>query len=558
MSHLVPRRTVLATGAAGAAVVPVVARSSARATTAEDRTVFAHGVASGDPMPRAVLIWTRVTPAPDATPGSGVGPTVEVSWEVATDPGFERVVRRGRVATGPSRDHTVKVDVTGLRPATWYHYRFRHGGATSRTGRTRTAPARHATPDHLRFGVVSCSNLQAGWFSAYRHLAARDDLHAVLHLGDYLYEYGPGEYGYGNGDRDIRSHRPAHEMVALADYRQRHAQYKTDPDLQDLHAKYPWIVTWDDHEVTNDQWRDGAENHQPGTEGDYHRRRARAHRAYDEWMPVRMSRTADLRDGTRLFRRLRFGQLAEISMLDLRTYRDEQTDQTGVSDPQRSILGRTQLRWLRDSLMRRGPQWKLVGNPVMIAPVDFGAVPDELVSPVNDVTGLLPEDGVPYNTDQWDGYTAERSKVLRHLHHHAVEDVLFVTGDIHSGWACELPRDASDYVYENPARVTVGVEFVCSSVTSNNLKDITGDPSGATSTAVEEGIKANNRHVRYLNFDDHGFSVLDLDPERAQMDWFVIGDRADRDAGVRWDASWRTPSGSSRIEPVDAPVGGTA
>lgn len=559
MSHPLPRRTVLASGAAGAAVLPVVGRASLSAADTPDRAVFAHGVASGDPLPRGVLIWTRVTPTPRATPGSGRGPTVTVRWEVATDARFAKVVRRGSAVTSPARDHTVKVDVTGLKPATWYHYRFRYDGVTSRVGRTRTAPGRRATPANLRFGVVSCANLQAGWFSAYRHLAARDDLHAVLHLGDYLYEYAPGEYGYGQANEDIRPHDPAREMVALGDYRRRHAQYKTDPDLADLHAKYPWIVTWDDHEVTNDQWRDGAENHQPDSEGDYRRRRARAHRAYDEWMPVRMSGTADLRDGTRLFRRLRFGRLAEISMLDLRTYRDEQVDQTGgVSDPGRTIIGRRQLRWLRDSVMRTGSQWKLVGNPVMIAPVNFGTLPDALTGAVNDVTGLLPEDGVPYNTDQWDGYTADRNRVLRHLQNHSVEDVVFVTGDIHSGWACELPLDASTYLPDNPARNTVGVEFVCSSVTSNNLKDITGDPTGATSTVVEEGIKANNRHIRYLNFDDHGYSVLDLTRRRAQMDWFVISDRADRDATVRWDASWRTRSGTSKVEPVDGPVGGRA
>ncbi len=557
MSHPLPRRTVLATGAAGAAVLPVVGRTAA--SGAADPDVFAHGVASGDPLPRGVLLWTRVTPTPPATPGSGVGPTVTVRWEVATDARFDQVVRRGEAVTGPARDHTVKVDVTGLQPATWYHYRFRYDGVTSRVGRTRTAPGPRATPANLRFGVVSCANLQAGWFSAYRHLAARDDLHAVLHLGDYLYEYAPGEYGYGQANEDIRPHDPAREMVSLDDYRRRHAQYKTDPDLADLHAKYPWIVTWDDHEVTNDQWRDGAENHQPASEGDYRRRRARAHRAYDEWMPVRMSGTADLRDGTRLFRRLSFGRLAEISMLDLRTYRDEQVDQTGgVSDPDRSITGRRQLRWLRESVMRRGSQWKLVGNPVMIAPVNFATLPDELTGAVNDVTGLLPEDGVPYNTDQWDGYTADRNRVLRHLSNHSVEDVVFVTGDIHSGWACELPLDASTYLPDNPARNTVGVEFVCSSVTSNNLKDITGDPTGATSTVVEEGIKANNRHIRYLNFDDHGYSVLDLTRRRAQMDWFVISDRADRGATVRWDSSWRTRSGTSKVEPASAPVeGGT-
>ena len=559
---LLPRRTVLAAGAAGAALTgTTIASSPADARGAAGEKVFRHGIASGDPTPDAVLLWTRVTPTPESIPGSGKGPRVTVTWQVARDPGFRDVVRHGTVETAPWRDHTVKVDVDGLRPGRWYFYRFRCDGVTSRTGRTRTAPAFDALPDNLRFGVVSCANWQAGWFSAYRGLAARDDLHAVLHLGDYLYEYGPGQYGYGQSEKDIRPHHPAREMVALADYRQRHAQYKTDPDLQDAHAKFPWIITWDDHEVTNDQWRRGGENHQPG-EVDYLRRRARAHRAFDEWMPVRMDGTAKLGDGDRLFRRLKFGQLAEISMLDLRTYRSKQVEQAAfpapaadpaVSDPKRTITGDQQLEWLKDSLDNRRAQWKVIGNPVMIAPVNFASLPDDLVEPVNDVTGLLPEDGAPYNVDQWDGYTADRRRVFHHIRDRGVKDALFVTGDIHSGWACELPYDASTY----PLGDSAGVEFVCSSVTSNNLKDITGSPPRTTSVAVEEGIKANNRHVKYLNFDDHGFSVLDLTPQRAQMDWFVISDRADRNATIRHETSWVTRSGTGRIEHVDRPVGGS-
>lgn len=522
--------------------------------------MFRHGVASGDPMPRRVVLWTRVTPTDAATPGSGRGPQVTVTWQVAADRRFRRIVRSGSVITGPDRDHTVKVDATRLRPATWYHYRFVVDGVPSPVGRTRTAPARRATPRNLRLGVVSCANLQAGWFSAYRHLADRDDLHAVLHLGDYLYEYAPGQYGYGQANEDIRPHRPAREMVDLGDYRQRHAQYKADPDLQRLHAKYPFIVTWDDHEVTNDQWQEGAENHDPA-EGDWARRRARAHRAYDEWMPVRLDGTARLGDGTRLFRRLRFGRLAELSMLDLRSYRSQQVDTAApspvpateqqVSDPSRTITGSEQLAWLKDTLRRGRPQWKLVGNPVMIAPVSFAQVPQDLVRPVNDVTGLLPDDGFPYNVDQWDGYTADRREVLDHIRDHGVRDVVFLTGDIHSGWACDLPYDASTY----PLGDSAGVEFVCTSVTSNNLKDITGTPSRTSSLAVEGIIQANNRHVRYLNFDDHGFSVLDVTPERAQMDWYVIGDRADRRAGVSWTASWAIASGTGKVHAVDRPVG---
>jgi alkaline phosphatase D len=562
---------VLASGAA-AGVLATVAGSAGATTSARQagHHVFQHGVASGDPLPRAVVIWTRVTPTAASTPGSGKGPRVRVQWEVATDAHFRHVVRRGSFDTGPERDHTVKVDVTGLDPARWYHYRFAWDGHTSRVGRTRTAPAHDATPDHLRFGVVSCANLQAGWFSAYRGLAARDDLHAVVHLGDYLYEYGPGQYGYGPDNKDIRKHQPAHEMVSLADYRQRHAQYKADRDLQDAHARYAWIVTWDDHEVANDAWKHGAENHTPGDgdggEGSFKARRARAHRAYDEWMPARLDGSVRIGDGSRLFRRLRFGTLAELSMLDLRTYRSKQVASPAppapypdgeVSDPSRTITGEQQMDWLKGSLRRhRDVQWKLIGNPVMIAPVNFGDLPDELVNPVNDVTGLLPENGAPYNVDQWDGYTADRRRILDFIRNHQVKDTVFITGDIHSGWAAELPYDASTYTGQGPSEdETAGVEFVCSSVTSNNLKDITGDPTGATSTAVEETIKANNRHVKYLDFDEHGFSVLDLTPERAQMDWFIISDRADRDATIRWTTSYAAPAGSSRVVPVDHPVG---
>ena len=560
----VDRRTVLATGtAAGLATVATSAAGPASAgetsARAAGKRFFQHGVASGDPRPRKVIIWTRVTPTPASTPGSGKGPKVEVRWEVATDEAFRRVVKRGSFTTSASRDHTVKLDVTGLKPASWYYYRFTYRGTHSRTGRTRTAPRKRSNPRHLRFGVVSCANLQAGWFSAYRGIAERDDLHAVLHLGDYIYEYGPGEYGMGQGNVDVRRHEPAHEMVSLADYRQRHAQYKRDSDLQDAHAKFPWIVTWDDHEVTNDQYDTGAENHQRG-EGSYLKRRARAHRAYDEWMPAQLNSTTALGDGNRLYRRLRFGRLAEISMLDLRTYRSEQVDTTlpapapspdaEVSDPDRTIAGARQLRWLKESLQRRSALWKVIGNPVMITPVTFAQLPGDLLGPINDVTGLLPDDGLPYNVDQWDGYTHDRDEVLGYIKDHHVENALFITGDIHSGWACDVPFDVGSY----PISGSAGVEFVCSSVTSNNLKDITGTPAHTTSVAVEQTILANNRHIKHLNFDDHGFSVLDLTAKRAQMDWYVIGDRADKKTAITYETSFHTLSGTNSAVRVSKPV----
>ncbi len=553
-SHL-PRRTVLATGAAGAAVAltagggaPATATTTAGATASAmtRHEVFQHGVASGDPLPDAVVLWTRVTPTPDATPGSGRGPKVRVGWEVATDRRFRRVVRRGRFVTSAGRDHTVKLDARGLEPERWYWFRFTALGRTSPVGRTRTAPAADATPANLRLGFASCSNWPAGLFAAYRGLAERSDLHAIVHLGDYLYE---------SGSSDVRAHEPDREIVTLADYRQRHGQYKTDPDLQAAHASAPWIVTWDDHEVTNDSWAEGAENHD-ASEGDYAKRRARAHRAYDEWMPCRMDGTARLDDGTRLYRRLRFGTLAELSMLDLRTYRDEQISQvgtdTGVDDPGRTITGEEQMGWLLEGLQQDRAQWKLVGTSVMFSPLKVAALPRDVVAAVNTLAPLLPQDGVYANADQWDGYTADRRTVVDHLVSQGVQDTVFLTGDIHSAWAIDVPTDVGSY----PLSPSAGVEFVCTSVTSGNLKDALGTPSRSpVNLAAEQAILTANPHIKYLNFDDHGFSVLDVTAERAQCDFFVIGSRTDPDTPITWTRSFATVAGASFVQEVDAPVG---
>lgn len=542
----------MAAGATGAVLPVGLAALGGAAADAAGTRVFAHGVASGDPLPHAVVLWTRVTPTPSATPGSGKGPRVEVTWQVARDAGFRRIVRQGVFVTGPGRDHTVKVDARGLEAGTRYHYRFLHDGHVSRVGRTCTAPETTSRPRRLRVGVVSCSNYQAGYFSAYRHLARRDDLDAVVHLGDYLYESGPN-------DEAVRDHVPPHEIVTLADYRRRHAQHKLDPDLADLHARVPFIVTWDDHEVTNDSWRTGAENHDRG-EGSYARRRARAHRAYDEWMPVRMDGTAALDDGTRLYRRLRWGRLAEFTMLDLRSYRDRIITtpapfplpqlQLEADDPDRTITGDAQMRWLKDSLTRDAAQWKLIGNSVMIAPLSFGQLPTDLGEVVNRVTGEHPSDGVPLNTDQWDGYTADRRELFAHIARHDVRDAVFLTGDIHAAWASDLPLDPGLY----PLGGTAGVEFTCTSVTSDNIDDETGAEPRTLTLGIEATLQAANRHMKYINFDDHGYSVLDVTRERAQMDYYVVSDKRQRRTTVRCDASWKTVSGSGRVTRAAGPV----
>ena len=546
----IPRRGLLAAGAGMAAAASL--STAARAVTTASERVFRHGVASGDPLPTAVVLWTRVTPRAGATPGSGVGPRVTVVWEVAEDREFRRVVRRGRVGTGPKRDHTVKVDADRLAPGRWYFYRFRLDGVTSPVGRTRTAPATSADPRRLRLGVVSCSQLEDGYFAAYRHLADRDDLDAVLHLGDYLYEG-------GGGDDVVRPHVPAREIVSLSDYRRRHAQYKADPDLQRLHGRYPFIVTWDDHEVTNDSWRAGAENHQPD-EGDYLKRKARAQRVYDEWMPVRLSGTAETGDGTRLFRRLTWGTLADLNLLDLRSYRDEMVTtaapfplpqiQDEADDPDRTITGNRQMAWLKDSLLRDHAQWKLIGNSVMIAPLSFAQLPRDAVVAINQVTGEGPGEGVPINLDQWDGYTADRRELIEHLDTHGITDTVFLTGDIHSAWANDLPLDTGTY----PATTSVAVEMVCTSVTSSNIDEQTGAPPRTATLAIEATLQANNRHVKYLNFDDHGYSVLDVDRERAQMDYFVLADKTRRNSAAHRTASWLTRSGTQQVESTTTPL----
>ncbi|MEI7029785.1 alkaline phosphatase D family protein [Streptomyces pratensis] len=545
------RRTVVRAAAASAAAVPVLATASAT-SAAPARTAatpsFAHGVASGDPLPDGVLLWTRVTPEPGATPGSGLGQETPVRWEIAEDRAFERIAASGAVVASAVSDHTVKADVRGLRPATAYFYRFTAGGGTagsvvSPVGRTRTAPATDAAMDRLRFGVVSCANWEAGWFSAYRHLAARPDLDAVLHLGDYLYEYGAGQYPAA--DAPLRGHRPAHEILTRADYRVRHGNYKTDPDLQALHAAHAVIAIWDDHEFANDAWSGGAENHTPGAEGAWQQRVAAAKQAYFEWMPVRAST-----EGT-VHRRLRFGKLADLHLLDLRSFRSRQAfvGSGSVDDPERTITGRAQLDWLKAGLAGSDAAWKLVGTSVMISPVAFGALPAHLLEPLAGLLGL-PKEGLAVSVDQWDGYTDDRKELIGHLRTRGITDTVFLTGDIHMAWANDVPVRAATY----PLSASAATEFVVTSVTSDNLDDILRVAPQTASLVATAAVRAANRHVKWIDMDSHGYGVLDVTAERAQMDYYVISDRTRHDATSAWTRSYRTRRGTQRVERADRPV----
>ncbi|MEV0242130.1 alkaline phosphatase D family protein [Streptomyces sp. NPDC050674] len=543
INSLTPRRRSVVKAAAATAVLagPLAATLPARAV--DQAPAFLHGVASGDPLPDGILLWTRVTPVPEAIPGSGIGPDTEVSWVVAEDKAFTTVVAKGSTTATAASDHTVKADVRGLRPGTDYWFRFSAGGTDSPAARTRTAPAHDAAVHGLRFGVVSCANWEAGYFSPYRHLAARGDLDAWLHLGDYIYEYGTGEYG--TRGTVVRPHAPSHEIVTLADYRVRHARYKTDPDLQALHATAPVVAIWDDHEFANDTWSGGAENHTEGAEGAWTDRQAAAKQAYFEWMPVRPAIA-----GT-TYRRLRFGKLADLSLLDLRSFRSQQVKvgNGGVDDPDRTLTGRAQLDWLKAGLKASDTTWRLVGNSVMISPFAIGSLSADLLKPLAKLLGL-PQEGLALNTDQWDGYTDDRREILAHLRANAIRNTVFLTGDIHMAWANDVPVDAGTY----PLSPSAATEFVVTSVTSDNLDDIVKVPEGTVSAVASPVIRAANRHVHWVDTDRHGFGVLDITAERAQMDFYVISDRAERDATAKWSRSYRTRSGTQKVERSYDPV----
>lgn len=530
-----PRRRVLQGGAVAAAGVALATASPAAALGGTKGTaagapatpapanldVFRHGVASGDPLPESVLLWTRVTSGPDDLPGKNRGVPTPVRWEVATDEVFSDVVASGTATATPASDMTVKVEAAGLKPATPYFYRFLIAGgpstgSVSPIGRTRTAPAKGAHIPELRFALFSCSNWEAGYFHAYADMAQRGDIDYALHVGDYIYEYPAGEYGGKFGP--VRTHAPANEIITLADYRERYGQYHTDPMLQAAHAACPWIVTWDDHEVANDTYADGAENHNPATEGDFHARRNAAIQAYLEWLPIRAT---PFSEGGHIYRNLAFGDLVELNMLDLRTYRNEAPSfLTGreTDDESRTIMGSEQFSWLTSKLASSDARWNFIGNSVMVTPVLIPPLDPETTAAVTQLLGL-PEQGMPYNFDQWDGYAAERRRVVKFLMENGIDNTVWLTGDIHSGWACDIPVEPGAY----PQKGVAAVEFVCSSVTSSNLDDIMKLPENNPLTLTAEAAFTElNRYVKYLEYDSHGYNVVQVTPDYVHTDWIYL------------------------------------
>ncbi|MGM8936701.1 alkaline phosphatase D family protein [Pseudomonas neustonica] len=527
--------------------------SSSSPSTENRSLAFEHGVASGDPLADRIMVWTRVTPK-DAN-----AENVEVSWEVASDAAFTQLLHNGSASTGPERDYTLKVDVQNLLPGETYFYRFKAGNTVSATGKMKTLPS--AGVQQVRFAVMSCANFPAGYFHAYAEAARESELDAVLHLGDYIYEYGTG--GYATEDaaalgRSLSSDNNT-ELLNLSDYRKRYALYRTDTDLQSLHAAAPFIAVWDDHEVANDTWKDGAENHNEG-EGDFTERKLAALQAYFEWLPVR---PASEDDELTIYRSFDFGDLVSLHMLDTRIIgRDEQLDyadytsQSGfdavgftadVSSSSRSLLGQTQMNWLQTQLAVSTATWQVLGQQVLMgrmllpaemltalsnpAAADLGTLLGELVQLKIRVEqkdpSLTSEEiarittVIPYNLDAWDGYAYER-EVIFGLARSLDKNLVVLAGDTHNAWANNLKTQGGE---------AVGVEFATAGITSPGLESYLGLPAEAMPQA-EQAITLLVDELKYLNANQRGYLLVTFTPDEATADWRYVSTVKARDYTV--------------------------
>lgn len=514
----------------------------------ETQADFLHGVASGDPLQDKVILWTRLTPV-------DLNARLRVTWEIAVDDQFKQNLKTGTVQTTKTDDFTVKVDATGLQAGTTYCYRFRFGSKVSPVGQTKTLPV---TTNKVSFAVCSCSNYPAGYFYVYREMA-KQNVDVVIHLGDYIYEYGSD--GYATEDaaklgRTLPSDNNK-EIIKLDDYRKRYALYRQDKDLQAVHQRHPFIVIWDDHELANDTWRDGAENHQDN-EGSFSDRKLAALQAYFEWMPIRpVSNT----DHLNIYRQFNFGSLVQLTMLDTRIIaRDKQLEykdyitssgldaqkfQADLTDPKRTLMGYTQRDWLVDKLKQSIATWNVIGQQVLMSkmwiPAELlaslgqitsgGTSPDTLAKMNAQITELvtlklrlgqgdptltIQEKArvttlVPYNLDAWDGYYAEREFFYTKLAEFN-KKIIVLAGDTHNAWASYLYSQKGEYV---------GVELATSSVSSPGLEKYLSIPLAqlqqfefAFTTLIDE--------LAYCNLNQRGYLMVTLDDKQVLSDWIFV------------------------------------
>jgi alkaline phosphatase D len=471
---------------------------------------FTLGVASGEPLPDGFVLWTRLAPRP-LTGGGMPDRVVPVHWEVATDERFRHIVRRGTALAHPSLAHSVHIEVTGMRPAAVYWYRFKAGPKLSPIGRTSTAPTSGTSPQCLRFAFASCQNYEHGYYAAYANMAS-EDLDFVLHLGDYIYEAASHRVGRRMHDES--------ECITLPQYRNRYALYKSDPDLQRAHASFPFVVTTDDHEVEDNYaaLEPKAETDTPDPRS-FARRRQHAYRAYWEHMPLRYS---SMPRGGRmaLYRRLAFGDLAEITMLDTRQYRSDQPCGDGVKphcaaslDPGATLTGRHQERWLMNRLARSRASWNIVGQQTLMAQLSLGPDPERF-----------------FPMDQWDGYPAARHRLLTFLDRRRISNPVFLSGDTHASWVNELKTDFDD---EDGA--AVGVEFGGPSITSEAPPNFV--------SRVEAALR-DNGHIRFFNGNLHGYVRCEVRRKELQADFRVVPTVRQPDARTYTLASFTVGTGS--------------
>jgi alkaline phosphatase D len=469
-------------------------------------TPFTLGVASGDPSADSVVLWTRL--AIDPLNGGGMPPQpIEVQWQVGADERLSRIVRSGKTVASPEWGHSVHVDVSGLEPHRWYWYQFRVADELSAIGRTRTFPRVRTEADRLRFAIASCQHFEQGYFTAYEHMV-NEDLDLVMHLGDYIYE----NRGVQNA---VRTHVGG-ELMTVDDYRNRHAQYRVDPALQAVHAAFPFIVVWDDHEVDNNY---AGLHHEAGAPVEqFALRRAAGYRAYYEHMPLRrqsIPRGALLQ----LYRPFTYGRLASIFMLDTRQYRTDQAcgDNVqpiceGARDPNATILGAAQERWLMENLRRSNGRWNFLAQQVPIARLDRMPGPERR-----------------FSMDKWDGYEANRSRLLQFIGTRKPANPVALAGDVHNNWVNDLRLDV-----DNPKTPVVATEFVGTSITS------TGDGSDISPTM--EAMASENECVRFCN-NQRGYVRFELKPEALRADFRVVEYVTKRGSPVRTRASFIVEDG---------------
>ena len=509
---------------------------------------FEHGVASGDPLQDRVILWTRLTPNDSSA-------RLQVTWEIALDDQFKQIIKTDKVTTAKAQDFTVKVDATNLKPDQRYFYRFSFGNKVSPVGQTKTLPI---NPSKVSFAVCSCANYPAGYFYVYREMA-KQDVDVVIHLGDYIYEYGQGGYATEDAVKLGRTLAADNnqEIIKLDDYRKRYALYRKDKDLQTLHHRHPFIVIWDDHELANDTWREGAENHQ-ANEGSFFDRKLAALQAYFEWMPIR---PISANDHLNIYRQFDFGSLVQLTMLDTRILaRDKQLEytdyitasgmdfqrfQTDLTNQNRTLMGYTQREWLQQKLAQSKATWNVLGQQVLMGKI---LIPAELLVPLsavlsgnatqevlNQINTMIMElvqlkmrvlqgdptltaiekarltTVAPYNLDAWDGYYAER-EILYNTLKALNKKVVVLAGDTHNAWSSELYSQAGDFV---------GVELATSSVSSPGIEKYLNIPveqlqqfEMAFTTLIDE--------LDYTNLNQRGYLNVSFTATQVQADWIYV------------------------------------